>query len=325
MRPCWGSVLLRAQVPGDLNMAAPKAFSGFDISGTTLTLWILRKYGTPGSPPRYTAHWVDTNADLDNALKGAIASSRDDVTELSDYSLLVQINELSALIIDADETHAGLIIDAVGEETNSRKIQNAEELQNSGLYVAKLAKGNKVLYAVKKTETSWQTRRRKDAIYAFFNNHKLALDEKPSFQISRNVNFFIADGQVIILNKLSFESILNYKQAHIEDFGALQKEPAFSGLFNTLDPLVEFVGSNKIRLRRVSAIRSKGHYKNQYFMSQLKKRHARYQLHLEFDAQGRIVPTEETCADIIRALLDHRLLSPFSDQLYDVPDAVAVS
>jgi len=52
-------------------------------------------------------------------------------------------------------------------------------------------------------------------------------------------------------------------------------------------------------------------------MTRLREDHTKYQLKLEFDADGRIVPTNETCADIIRALLDHRLLSPFSEQVYD--------
>ena len=164
----------------------------------------------------------------------------------------------------------------------------------------------------------------KDAIYAFFSNNKLALDDKPSFRISKLIDFFVVGGQVLISHKGHFESILSYKEAHIEDFHKLQKESAFTTLFSNLDPLITFVGTNKIHLRRACAIRAKGHYKNSAFMSRLRKDHTKYYLQLEFDGHGRIIPSEETCADIIRALLDHRLLSPFSENLYDVPDATVV-
>src|SRR5690606_16939635 len=98
----------------------------------------------------------------------------------------------------------------------------------------------------------------------------------------------------------------------------------FFSLFSTLDPLVVFVGTNKLHLRRACAIRQKGHYRDADFMARLRKRHAECGLNLIFDDQGRIVPTPETCADIIRALLDHRLSSLFSQNNYDVPDATVV-
>ena len=44
-----------------------------------------------------------------------------------------------------------------------------------------------------------------------------------------------------------------------------------------------------------------------------------------FDSEGRIVPTAETCADIFKALLDHRLESRLSQRLYDVENTSAVT
>jgi hypothetical protein len=50
-----------------------------------------------------------------------------------------------------------------------------------------------------------------------------------------------------------------------------------------------------------------------------------YGLTLVFDAAGCIVPTSETCRDVFIALLDHRLQSPFSSNIYDVPDTTPVT
>lgn len=144
-------------------------------------------------------------------------------------------------------------------------------------------------------------------------------------KISPSVDFFILDDQLLISHKAHFGSILSYKEAHIEDFAKLQKDATFKALFTTLAPLVSFVGENKIHLRRACAIREKGHYKDAKFISRLRKDCAKYQLKLEFDAYGRISPTEETSADIICAPLDHRLLLPFTEHLYDVQGAAVVS
>jgi hypothetical protein len=306
-------------------MAVPKSFTTFDIDKSTLALWLFRRTPQPGGPPQYTGRWIDTHEELDEALKEAVTTERERISEVQDYSLLAQNNEGSALTIDALETHAGRIQAEAAAEVPARKVKDMKHIRNTDFYVVKLSKGDKVLYAVRKTESSWQTKKMKDAIYAFFSNNKLGLDDKPSFRISRLIDFFIVGGQILISHKGHFESILSYKQAHIEDFKTLQKDQAFRALFSTLDPFVSFVGTNKIHLRRACAIHGKAHYKDKAFMSRLRKDHMKYQLKLEFDSHGRIVPTEATCADIIRALLDHRLLSPFSEQVYDVPDATVVA
>jgi hypothetical protein len=84
------------------------------------------------------------------------------------------------------------------------------------------------------------------------------------------------------------------------------------------------VGVNKIRLRRMSAVRQKGHYRDAEFMDRLRQHHAEYGFTLQFDEDGKIVVTDETSSQIITALLDHRLASGFSKRIYDVPSTVPV-
>jgi len=277
-----------------------------------------------GQQPKYVGRWVEKHDTLDGKLKEAVTAERDRITETHGYSLLAQNNENSALTIEALVTNAGLVISQAASELPVRRIKAMKEIQNTHFYAIKLSKSGTHLFAVRKAEGSWQTKNMKDVIYAFFSGARLALDDKPSFRMSPTIDFFIFGDQVLISNKGHFESILAYKQAHVEDFQKLQNEQAFQALFTTLDPLVSFVGTNKIHLRRACAIHDKGHYKNKKFMSRLQTDHTKYQLKLKFDGHGRIVPTEDTCGDIIRALLDHRLLSPFSEQLYNVEDAAVV-
>jgi hypothetical protein len=53
-------------------MRVPKPFTSFDVDASTVSLWLFKKTPQPAaSPPKYTAHWVDTNDELDVALKEA--------------------------------------------------------------------------------------------------------------------------------------------------------------------------------------------------------------------------------------------------------------
>lgn len=214
---------------------------------------------------------------------------------------------------------------AAADALQQRKVRNLGHVQNTEFYVIRLTSGPNVLHAVRKTDASWRSSRRGNYIDVLFRDEGLDLDESLQFSLSKYVDFFILDDQILIKEKAKFESIVSYRQAHESDFIELQAEPLFSGLFTNLAPLVAFVGMNKIQLRRVCAIRQKGHYQDQAFMDRLRQHHAQYQLNLEFDANGLIQPTDETCADIITALLDHRLSSAFSQNVYDVPDATRVN
>lgn len=306
-------------------MPVPQSLVDFDIANATASIWLFKKSASVGKIPRFSGRWIDTNAELDEALKGAIAQERARIVEVNEYSLLAQNNEGSALRIDTLETHAGLIVDQAAGETPAKRVSSLKHVQNTGFYVVKLTNGDQVLHAVRKTDSSWQSQKSRSAISVFFEGDQLGLNLAPSFSISRYVDFFIVEDDVVISDKRNFESVLSYKQAHAQDFATLQTEPDFAGLFTTLDPIVAFVGTNKIHLRRACAIRQKAHYKNADFMAKLRQHHARCGLTLTFDAAGRIIPTLENCADIIKALLDHRLLSAFSDNVYDVPDATVVN
>jgi hypothetical protein len=305
-------------------MPIPQPLVDFDVENSTVSVWLYRKSAGAGGIPKFTGRWIETDEQLDETLKAAIAHERARIVEVNEYSLLAQNNESSALRIDVLETHAGLVAEQAAGEATARKISDLKHVQNTDFYVVKLVSGDDILYVVRKTDSSWQSKRAKSVISVFFKDDRLGLDATPSFSISRHVDFFIIQEHVIILSKGNFESVLNYKQAHAQDFANLQDEEEFIGLFTTVGPIVEFIGTNKIHLRRACAIHAKGHYKDPAFMTKLRRNCVRCGLNLQFDAAGQIVPTPETCADIIRALLDHRLLSPFSDNLYDVPEATVV-
>jgi hypothetical protein len=122
------------------------------------------------------------------------------------------------------------------------------EVQNTKFYVVKLVNGDQILHAVRKTDDSWQTRKARNYLSVFFADDQLGLNQNPGFNISRDIDFFIIGDDVVITNKPAFDSVLNYKEAHAQDFQMLQAEAHFSSLFSTLEPLVSFVGTNKLHL-----------------------------------------------------------------------------
>ena len=241
-----------------------------------------------------------------------------------DYDLLGQNNESSALSITTIETHAGVIIEASSAETPVRQVKNVRHLQNTKFYVIKLVHGDTIIHAVRKADAAWRTKQMLSTRSVFYQENRLTVDERPHFSIETSIDFFIVGDEILILSKGRFESVLRYKQAHKEDFEELCADQDFINVFVDLAPLTAHIGDNKIRLRRASAIRQKGLYKDDRFMQKLRQLAAQYGFTFAFDAQERIIVTPETCAEIITALLDHRLLSAFSEIIYDVPSTTQV-
>lgn len=306
-------------------MPALDVLKGLNLDNTTATLWTFKgPRGPAGSDPSYTGYWVETTDDVDAVLKETVASESARIEEVLDYGLLAQNHETSALSITTIETHAGLIVDQAAAETATKKVASVKRIMNSDFYAIKLVHDETVIHAVRKTDSGWKTRKAINTRSLFFSDNQLDVDDRPHFDLAKSIDFFIVGGDILCLHKGRFESILRYKQAHKEDFEALQNDPQFASVFDDLAPLIEHVGENKIQLRRASAIRQKAHFRDEGFMARLREHQAEYGFTIQFDGDGKIVATPETISQIITALLDHRLASGFSELVYDVQNTTPV-
>lgn len=303
---------------------ALETLRNFDVGHADITVWAFKK-SVREQKPVFNGRWVDTTDELDGALREALRARRDEVTETMEYGLLAQNNEGSAMTIGVEETYASFVIDQAGDPTAKRKVKNLKQIANAAFYVVKFVAGDETIYAVRKTDESWRTRTSKGTISVVFGDEQLTLDDRPRFTLSKHFDFVIVDETILVFQKPRFEALLSYKEAHIEEFGSLRAEPEFLNLFTTMQPLIDYVGSNKIQLRRASAIRQKANYKNAEYMARLRAECAGLGFAIQFDALGLIVPTAETCRDIFQALLDHRLESRLSQRLYDVENTAAVN
>lgn len=297
----------------------------FDVANAEVSFWVFKKQVPKGEAPKFTGRWIDTTEALDVKLKELVTSRRAVIGETFPYGLLAQNNEASSLTIPLDETHGGLLKAATAGEAAGKKVTKLRELQGTVFYAVKCVVGDAVLLAVKKADASWKTKKFKGVTSVFFSDDQLDVADKPDFDIHKTVDFFIIGDEIVIPHKGNFESVLSYKQAHQDDYIAMSAEAEFIATFSDLAVLTAFVGENKLLLRRMSAVRQKAYYKDDEFMKRLRKHAGALGLNIAFDEFGQIVPSAETCRDIINALLDHRLSSLLSENIYDVPDATAVA
>ena len=304
-------------------MTALDDLKAFDVAGSAVSLWVFRST-VSGGVPSYRGRWLGMSDRLDAAVKAAVTGGIGSITETLQYDILAQNNEGSALAITVDETYAALIAERARNETPNRKVLELRHLENITFYAVKMVTEGSTLFAVRKADNSWKTKKSRGVLKIVVRDDELDLDDRPSFNVSPFFDFYILGEHILISEKKSFESILSYRAGHAESFQTLQTEPEFSGLFADMASIVAYVGSNKIQLRRVLAIQQKGHYRDAEFMANLKTHHAAMNLSIGFDDDGLIVPTPETCRDIFQALLDHRLDSRLSRKTYDVPNAELV-
>lgn len=307
-------------------MTTLQDLKALNLDAADVTLWAVKgPSGPAANSPRFSGKWVSTTDGVDTVLKATLAAELAKVEELLDYSLLAQNNEASALQISIDETHFAILAEEIAAELVGKKATESKHLLNSAFYVAKLVIGDKVVWAAKRTEPGWKTKNAFAVKNLFFSEQQLAIDDRPHFELGKTFDFIAFDGSILVRNKGAFESILRYKSTQRDDFTDLQSEPEFQAVFVSIAPFVEYVGDNKIQLRRACAIKTKGHYRDPDFMLRLRDNQADYGFNIHFDNDGKIIASEETCPQIMKALLDHRLKSGFSTLVYDVQDTTTVA
>lgn len=300
-------------------MSDLNALKSFDLTEAEVTLWTFK-----GTCPAINSHWVEITESVHEELKLIVTDQLGSISESEDYSLLAETNESSVLQLPTEETQYDAIADGIRAPLPNRRTRSIKTLRNAVFYAAKFVYDEQVLVAVRKTNSSWRTKAAVNLAYVFFQENELQLSENQGFQIQKRFDFFVLEEELFISNKKNFESVLSYREAQRTDFLELRSENEFIAAFDNLQPLIDFVGSNAIRLRRISAIRQKGFYADDQFMINLRNRYSDFKLNIIFDSAGKIMPTPDTCEDIITALLDHRLRSGFSANDYNVPNATAV-
>ena len=293
---------------------------GFNLANSVLSLWVFKKRSLGG----YTANSIDITDGLAAELKNIVERALQGRTEVEDYSLVAQPNEVSCLHVGTDETSFSelkTLIDAPAEE---HRIKGERAFKNISGYVIRIRIGTRVLYCVRHVTDAWKTRKARAVINVVLRANRLELVEDRSFTIAKNVDFFVLDNDILIVDKRAFETLLNYKIEYKNSFTALQADPVFLGCFTSMAPLVTHVGTNVMHLRRMAVIQQKANYANPDYMQRLRTANAQEGWNITFEPSGRIVATDDTMRVIMQVLLNHRLYSKLSLTTFDVPSSSAV-
>ena len=305
-------------------MADLAQLKAFDLADADLTVWVFKRSTKDGGQV-FTGRWVGITQELGEALRQAVSGAFTAITETLEYSILEQNNEGSALTLDSQMTHLPEIDIQAANPTPARKAKNLKQIANSDFYMLRFTHESGTLLAVRKTNSTWSTRKAGNAMRVVFFDEELDIDNRPSFSLEPYFDFFSFGETLFVTNKPRFESVLAYRAGHQEAFAQLTEQDEFLGIFADVGPISNYVGTNKIQLRRALTIREKGHYRDPGFMANLRAYCQELNLAIQFDSEGRIVPTDESCKDIFQALLDHRLDSRLSRGLFDVQSSKRVN
>ncbi|MEQ8406532.1 MAG: DUF4868 domain-containing protein [Oceanicaulis sp.] len=295
----------------------------YQFAASNPSLWVFKARTIDGERSN-VGGWVEITNDVRAVLKEAAVNSLVDITETRGYSILGQTNEGSAMTLPADETVALEYLDAILERTADNKVTQVKHLKNASFYAALFEHNGANVVGFRKVSSAWATRKSKHITRAVFSDEQLTVDGRDSFEIDDYFDFILFDGRLYIFNKNRFESVLNYRQAHEAYFQRLIDDGDFIDALTDVEPISTYVGGNKIHLRRAVAIYEKGFFRDPAFLHNLRELCDELKLSIDFDDDGKIVPSPESCPDIFAALLDHRLVSRLSARIYDVSDTSEV-
>jgi hypothetical protein len=95
-------------------------------------------------------------------------------------------------------------------------------------------------------------------------------------------------------------------------------------IFDGIELIKEFVGTNLHHLRKLSSIRKAGYYKQPDYMKKLIAVSKKEKWELKI-VKGKIVVEEETVGLLLKLLNNDRLRSPINDELFDAAVKASVN
>lgn len=302
------------------------ALQQFEFGGAFCSLWVFKgpRRNSDTQEVSYTGRWVAISEDAEEALRSLVVEAVNRTEEILQYDLLTENHSTSALELPTDETHSQTIVEISSERHESKRTKKVKDLVNTSFYAIRFDLDGESLIALSRTNSNWTAKKKKSLENLIFTDDTLDVDKRVAFDFSKTVDLIIYQNSALLLSKSKAETILHYRAAHENEFTDLTSEKEFVESFEDIGPLTNYVGTNKIRLRRMSALRQKGNYKKTQFMANLRAKCAQKKLKIEFNASGKIIVTPDNAGDVITALLDHRLISGFSDGVFDVQSASPV-
>lgn len=294
----------------------------FDFANSVIHLWVFKR---STSKHRFSSFYVQTDQQLNGLLLGVVQREVGRITEWANYTYLSETNENSCLASPIAGSDFEFLKERVDRPEPDCRVRTIKDLKNADGYVVKFVHNNQVVYAVKKSASNWKTSYLKTHINIVFRNGELSAAEDNGFAIEKYFDFYAFDQTLFIASKRAFESSMEHRASYAQAFVDLQGNAVFSALFTDMQPMIDYVGTNSIQLRRMARIEERSLFNKPGFLAAVQAVSAKRQWGLNFDpATNRMIPCDQTVKTIMQVLLDHRLLSEVTDLIYDVPDATQV-
>jgi len=294
-----------------------KEFQSREFNEWTATFWLVKRY-IKEQQAHYSVLRVDIDKKLQTRFKGYLRKqlqSKD--FHVSEYDFNNTDGDDTLFTISADATDFIKVEAEINQGFEKAHAQNYQELLNSWAYIILFEKDGEKVYAWKKISAETQPKKAKTKGAVFFHNHKLVdMEDKEVFMVYQSYDFFVYGGTTFIANKRQFESSMNFREGMkangeevISDFKNLE-------IFDNVEIIREFVGSNLHHLRKLSSIRKSAYYKQPDYMQKLIEVSSTEKWELKI-FNGKIVVEKETVELLLKLLNNDRLRSPINNELFD--------
>jgi len=294
----------------------------FNYQQATVQLWVFKKTTTEA---KFRAWHVRTAEVIETLFRKAITDCVASTIEEIGYSPISQNNESSCLSHALAESEGLIALLRLVDMPETEKTDaELKHLKGAAGYLVKFQYNGHTVYSIRRTAPSWRPKVRSSLINAVFQNGELSVTPEETFSFDAFFDFYCINETIFVKSKRSYESAMSEKKAYESNFEKLAVDPDFTTIFADIQPLKEYVGSNEIRLRRITIIQSKALYSRPDFPQKVQDVNNARDFGLNFDTNGKLVVCADTAKTIMQILLDHRLLSEITEIIYDVPDAEVV-
>lgn len=272
---------------------------------------------------KYEVFSVNIHNDLQKKLRKILESRLDESTGTEEYDYFTSDQDSTLLTLALDETDAKQVIKQITAKQQPEQVVDKDQLLDTWFYVARFDVDNthRPLFAVRKTPRGWATEKDRNMVSVFFSDAmELSIEDRPTFKVDNNFDFFVFDEGIFILNKKSFERDLNFREGLIKKRKELMAEFSKSDLLEIPSDLNlnDEIGDNMNLLRKCAQVKKSKYYKDKDFIINLREENSPRNLGLTFTKNGALIINRDKMPIILHLLTNGRLESIINDEVFDV-------
>lgn len=294
-----------------------KTIKALDFGQWTASFWLVKRKAIQREA-HYSVLRVGIDPKLQKRFRGYLKQQLQGKDfHVTEYDFNNADGDDTLFTIAADTTDFTKVAMAINEGFDNPHAIEYDQLLNSWAYVVLFEKDNDRLYAWRKINAMTQPKKAMTQKATFFRNHKLVdVEDKEVFLIDPRFDFFVHDGLVLIANKRSFESSMNFREGMKAGAAGVLAEFANLNFIENVSLIGEFVGDNLHHLRKLASIHKSGYYKQSDYLQRMMQVSAEEGWELKI-VGGKIVVEDGTVELLLKLLNNDRLRSPINNELFD--------